>query len=108
VSDPADSLYEPVEPGDLPLAETTPDPLPAELAPFMAQARARLEQATDGLDHEAAVEHLEATVARAAMEASRLGFSFPSPDTAAEPLALGDGDGSIVVVQRLTGPDQPD
>jgi hypothetical protein len=74
----------------------------------MAQARARLERATDGLDHEAAVKHLEATVERAAMEASRLGFSFPSADAAAEPLALGDGDGSIVVVQRLTGPDQPD
>jgi hypothetical protein len=74
----------------------------------MAQARARLERATDGLDHEAAVEHLEATVEQAAIEASRLGFSFPSADVAAEPLALGDGDGSIVVVQRLTGPDQPD
>jgi hypothetical protein len=91
-----------------PLAETTPDPLPAELAPFVAQARARLEQATDGLDHEAAVEHLEATVVRAAMEASRLGFSFPSPDPAIDPLQFGDGDGSIVVVQRLTGADQPD
>jgi hypothetical protein len=91
-----------------PLAETTPDPLPAELAPFMAQARARLEQATDGLDHEAAVQHLEATVARAAIEASRLGFSFPTTDSSAEPLMLGEGDGSIVVVQRLTGPDQPD
>jgi len=74
----------------------------------VAQARARLEQATGSLDHEAAVEHLEATVARAAMEASRLGFSFPSPDAAGEPLGLGEGDGSIVVVQRLTGPDQPD
>jgi hypothetical protein len=93
---------------ETPLAETTPDPLPAELAPFVAQARARLEQATDGLDHEAAVEHLEATVARAAIEASRLGFSFPSPDPAADPLQFGDGDGSIVVVQRLTGGDQPD
>jgi hypothetical protein len=91
-----------------PLAETTPDPLPAELAPFVAQARARLEQATDGLDHEAAVKHLEATLARAAIEASRLGFSFPSADSPAEQLALGEGDGSIVVVQRLTGPDQPD
>jgi hypothetical protein len=91
-----------------PLAETPPDPLPAELAPFMAQARARLEQATDGLDHEAAVEHLEATVARAAIEASRLGFSFPSSDATTDPLTLGDGDGSIVVVQRFPGPDQPD
>jgi hypothetical protein len=93
---------------ETPLAETTPDPLPAELAPFVAQARARLEHATDGLDHEAAVQHLEATVARAAIEASRLGFSFPSTDSPAEPLALADGDGSIVVVQRLTGPHEPD
>ena len=30
------------------------------------------------------------------------------PDSVTEPLALGEGDGSIVVVQRLTGPDQPD
>jgi hypothetical protein len=74
----------------------------------VAQARARLEQATDGLDHDATVEHLEATVARAAIEASRLGISFPTAEAPAEPLALGDGDGSIVVVQRLTGPDQPD
>jgi hypothetical protein len=73
----------------------------------VAQARARLEQATDGLDHDAAVEHLEATVARAAIEASRLGISFPTAESP-QPLALGDGDGSIVVVQRLTGPDQPD
>jgi hypothetical protein len=90
------------------LAETTPDPLPAELAPFVAHARARLEQATDGLDRDAAIEHLEAAVARAAIEASRLGFSFPAAESVAEPLALGDGDGPIVVVQRLTGSDQTD
>ena len=41
--------------GGPPLPETTPEPLTPELAPFVAQARARLEQATDGLDHEAAV-----------------------------------------------------
>ena len=74
----------------------------------MAQARARLEQATDGLEHDAAVEHLEAAVTRAAIEASRLGISFPPPDGPTEPLAIGDGDGSIVVVQRLTGPTPPD
>jgi hypothetical protein len=72
----------------------------------VAQARARFEQATDGLDHEATIEHLEAAVTRAAIEASRLGFSFPTPDSPAEPLALGDGEGSIVVVQRLPGSDQ--
>jgi hypothetical protein len=92
----------------LPLPEITPDPLPAELAPFVAQAQARLERATDGLEHDAAVEHLEATVARATIEASRLGFSFPPPDAPAESLAVGDGDGPIVVVQRLAAPDAPD
>ncbi len=96
-----------VLPGGIPLDETTPDPLPAELAPFVAQAQACLEQATDGLEHDAAVEHLEAAVARAAIEASRLGISFPTPETAPEPLAIG-GDGSIVVVQRLTGPNPTD
>jgi hypothetical protein len=75
----------------------TPDPLTPELAPFVVQARAHLEQATDGLDHEAAVEHLEATVARAEVAASRLGFSLPEP----EPEALSIGDGSVVLVQRL-------
>jgi hypothetical protein len=79
-----------------------PDPLTPELAPFVAQARAHLEQATDGLDHEEAVAHLEATVARAAIQASRLGFSFPAPAPAADALALGDG--SVVVVQRLGDP----
>jgi hypothetical protein len=73
----------------------------------VAQARAHLEQATDGLDHDAAVEHLEATLARAAIEASRLGFSFPTPESPAESVALGDSNGSIVVVQRFN-PDQAD
>jgi hypothetical protein len=94
--------------GDTTLAEITPDPLPAELAPFVAHARARLERATDGLDREATIEHLEATVARAAIEASRLGFSFPATDSTAEPLAVGDGESSIVVVQRLVEPGQRD
>jgi hypothetical protein len=105
LSRPPDTLYGPVLPGGTPLDEITPDPLPAELAPFVAQARARLEQATDGLEHDAAVEHLEAAVTRAAIEASRLGISFPAPDGPAEPLAIGDGDGSIVVVQRIAPPD---
>jgi hypothetical protein len=33
------------------------------------------------------------------MQASRLGLSFPPPESAADALALGDG--SVVVVQRL-------
>lgn len=88
--------------GGSPLTETMPDPLTPELAPFVAQARAQLEQATDGLDHDAAVEHLEAAVARAAVQASRLGFSFPVPEPPADALALGDG--SVVLVQRLGDP----
>ena len=81
------------------LPDATPDPLTPELAPFVAQAQARLEAATDGLDHEATVQHLEAMVANAAVQASRLGFAFPAPEP---PDALSLGDGSVVVVQRLT------
>ena len=78
--------------------EGTIDPLTPELAPFVALARADFERATDGLDHEAAVRHLEAALAEAAVAASRLGFQLPGPD-AGSALALGDG--SVVVVQRL-------
>ena len=84
------------------LPASTPDPLTPELAPFVAQARARVEQAIDGLDHEAAVEHLEAAVLHAAVQASRLGFSFPTPEPPADALALGDG--SVVLVQRVPDP----
>ena len=83
---------------DTALPDTAPDPLTPELAPFVALARARLEAATDGLDDEAAVQHLEAQVASAEVQASRLGFAFPSPEPT-DTLALGDG--SVVVVQRL-------
>ena len=91
-----------------PLPEITPDPLMPELAPFLALARADLQRATQGLDHDAAVEHLEATVAHAAAQASRLGFVFPPPEVdpgpeTADAIALGDG--SVVVVQRLGGAD---
>jgi hypothetical protein len=83
-----------------PLPENMPEPLTPELAPFVALARARFEEATDGLDHEAAVEHLEAALAQATIAASRLGFQLPSPEPpAADSLALGDG--AVVLVQRL-------
>jgi hypothetical protein len=92
--------------GDSPLAETNPEPLTPELAPFVAQAQARLERATDGLDTEAAIEHLEAAVARAVAQASRLGVSLlPAPDPTPDTLALGDG--SVVLVHRLGDPGQP-
>lgn len=87
-----------------PLPETTPDPLTPELAPFVALARARVEQAIDGLDHDAAVEHLESAVAQAAVQASRLGISFPVPEPAD---ALAFGDGSVVLVQRVADPGSP-
>ncbi|HZA00438.1 MAG TPA: hypothetical protein VE575_16885 [Acidimicrobiales bacterium] len=89
------------------LSETTPDQLPPELAPFVAQARARLEQATAELDPDATIDHLKATVERAAVEASRLGLSFPPADerSLGETLATSDGDGPIVVIQRLSGSD---
>jgi hypothetical protein len=88
------------------LPETTPEPFTPELAPFVVQARAHLEQATDGLDHEATVQHLEAAVARAEVQASRLGFSFPVPEPVTDALALGDG--SVVLVQRVGDPDPSD
>jgi hypothetical protein len=88
--------------GGIHLPETTPEPLTPELAPFVVQARAHLEQATDGLDHEAAVQHLEAAVARAEVQASRLGFTLPVPEPVADALALGDG--SVVLVQRVGDP----
>ena len=84
------------------LPESTPDPLTPELAPFVALARARVERAIDGLDHDAAVEHLEEAVVQAAVQASRLGFSFPTPEPPADALALGDG--SVVLVQRVPDP----
>ena len=88
-----------------PLPEITPDPLLPELAPFLALAQADLERATYGLDHEAAVQHLEATVAQAAVQASRLGFLFPPSDPGPETAdAITLGDGSVVVVQRLGMP----
>jgi len=86
---------------DTALPDAAPDPLTPELAPFVAQARARLEAATDGLDHEATVQHLEAMVAHATVQASRLGFTFAVPEPA-DALALGDG--SVVVVQRVGEP----
>ena len=81
------------------MPEATIDPLTPELAPFVARARADLERATDGLDHDAAVEHLEAAVTRAAVAASRLGMHLPAADPRGSSLTLGDG--SVVLVQRL-------
>jgi hypothetical protein len=81
--------------------------VPPELAPFVAHARTHLEQATEGLDADATIAHLEAAVVRAEVEASRLGFRFPPAEVALDPTALTDGVNPVVVIQRL-GEDQPE
>jgi hypothetical protein len=93
--------------GGAPQPQGIPDPLTPELAPFVVQARARFSQATDGLDHDAAVEHLEAAVAQAEIAASRLGFQLPTADDGLVGEALALGDGSVVVVQRFGDLDPP-
>jgi hypothetical protein len=81
------------------LTDTTPDPIPAELAPFLADAQSRLASATEGLQPAEAIEHLQTTVARAEFEASRLGIRF---DPLADGDALGMADGNpVVVIRRL-------
>jgi hypothetical protein len=88
------------------LPDPTPDPLPPELAPFVAHAQNNLEQATEGLDADATIAHLEATMVRAEVEASRLGFRFPPPEVSLDGANLPDGVNPVVVIQRL-GEDQP-
>jgi hypothetical protein len=92
--------------GGTTLPDLTPDPLPPELAPFVAHARTHLEQATEGLDADATIAHLEAAVVRAEVEASRLGFRFPPPEVQLDAAALTDGANPVVVIQRM-GDDQP-
>jgi hypothetical protein len=70
----------------------------------VANARAHLEQATDGLEADEAIAHLEATMARAEVEASRLGFRFPPPELELEQATQGDGS-PVVVIQRLAEPE---
>jgi hypothetical protein len=83
------------------LSDPTPDPVPAELAPFLAQARTGLEAATDGLQPQEAIEHLETTVARAEIEASRLGIRFDRNTLDPDALSQADGLGPVVVIRRL-------
>jgi hypothetical protein len=42
---------------------------------------------------------------RAEVEASRLGFRFPSPEVPLEQASLGEGGNPVVVIQRLTESD---
>jgi hypothetical protein len=83
-----------------------PDPVPAELAPFLASARQSLAAATEGLKPEEVVQHLHTTVAQAEIEASRLGIRFDQPSAIdGEPLTVTDG-GPVVVIRRLVEPDE--
>jgi hypothetical protein len=88
------------------LSDPTADAVPAELAPFLASARTNLEAATDGLQPQDAIKHLETTLARAEFEASRLGMRFDQFGVEAETVA-NDGSGPVVVIRRLDPDDQP-
>ena len=97
-----DSLGGPMRAGGPTLPDPTPDPLPPELAPFVAAEQARLEQATEGLDADATIAHLEAAMVRAEVEASRLGFRFPPADVLGEAAGLRDtGNNPVVVIQQI-------
>jgi hypothetical protein len=88
------------------LSEQTPlDPIPAELAPFVANAQVDLAAATDGLQPHEVIEHLETAVARAEFEASRLGIRFDQVVAEGEGLNVGEG-GPVVVIRRLVDPDE--
>ena len=86
------------------LTDSTPDPVPAELAPFLADAQVRLAAATEGLKPDEVIHHLQSTVAQAEFEASRLGIRFDEPTLDGESLTVGD-DGPVVVIRRLVDPE---
>jgi hypothetical protein len=79
--------------------------VPAELAPFLAKAWGYLEAATDGLQPHEAIAHLETTLARAEIEASRLGIRFDQGQPDTDSLTLGEGGSPVVVIQRLVDTD---
>jgi hypothetical protein len=89
---------------ELVLSDPTADAVPAELAPFLASARTRLEADTDGLKPHEVIRHLETTMARAEIEASRLGMRFDQFGIEADSPA--DGTGPVVVIRRMVGPDE--
>ena len=78
--------------------------MPAELAPFLAKAWDRLEAATDGLQPDEAIAHLETTLARAEIEASRLGIRIDPAGLDTEGLDVNDPGGPVVVIHRLVEP----
>jgi len=78
------------------------EPLPAELAPFLAAARQELEAATDGLAPHEAIEHLESTMAEAEAQASRLGLAISPPAVlAAQGAPLNESDSPVVVIRQM-------
>ena len=79
--------------------------MPAELAPFLAKAWGYIEAATDGLQPAEAIAHLETTLARAEIEASRLGIRFDQGQPDTDSLTLGEGGAPVVVIQRLVDTD---
>ena len=82
--------------------------MPAELAPFLAKAVGRLEADTDGLRPDEAIAHLEITLARTEIEASRLGIRMDMGQPAGDLVGLADGDdegGPVVVIRRLVEDD---
>lgn len=80
--------------------------MPAELAPFLAKAWGHLEAATDGLQPDEAIAHLETTLARTEIEASRLGIRIDPAQIDGEGLNVGDPDGPVVVIHRLVEGDE--
>lgn len=64
------------------------------------KAKVRLEEATQGLQPHEAIQHLETTLARTEVEASRHGIQFDAPDSLEAQLAGSGGDGTPVVVIR--------
>jgi hypothetical protein len=87
------------------LSDPTPDPVPAELAPFIAKAWGHLEAVTDGLQPQEAIAHLETTLARTEFEASRLGIRFGEAHSEAESLNFTSDGGPVVVIRRLIDDD---
>jgi hypothetical protein len=77
--------------------------MPAELAPFLVEAREQLDAATDGLQPHEAIQHLETTLAEAEAEATRLGLQL-GPAVPAQATVATDGENPVVVIQRMIDP----
>lgn len=85
------------------LNDPRPEPLPAELAPFLVEARSQLEAETDGLPAHEAIQHLETTLAEAEAEATRLGLKLGAA-AAPQATVTSDGENPVVVIQRMIDP----